>query len=321
VTRWRRPLIVLGAVLLAGAVRLPVEAALTGELRAAGLLAAPLPVGTRDKIGQTSAAVALGGLRTLVATFLNLRAYTYFTETRWDEVASTFDTIVELAPQTIYYWQTGAWHQAYNASSYYLNDSNLPPLRRDAAWRAAVLKGRAFLERGIRNNPGDPKLNAYLGYLLTDHYKARVFRDADATFLAAAEAYQAAADAPDSLPFLRRFQLYALARVAGRQAEALALARRLYQNRGNHTPTLQCVYFVLEVAANPNLIDPAKFALSVFGSPEQAYASLSNYWLRTSERLPVNGVASALKALEDQLAIASDKSVFLQHPVPDAADE
>ena len=209
--RWTRPLIVLAAALLAGAVRLPLEAALTGELRAAGLLAAPLPIATRDKIGQTSAAVALGGLRTLVATFLNLRAYTFFTETRWDDVAGTFDTIVELAPQTIYYWQTGAWHQAYNASSYYLNDSNLPPLRRDAAWRASVHKGRAFLERGIRNNPGDPKLNAYLGYLLTDHYKSRAFRDTDATFLAAAEAYKAAADAPESLPFLRRFQLYALA--------------------------------------------------------------------------------------------------------------
>jgi len=321
VKRWRRPLILLGAVLLTGAVRLPLEAALTAELRAAGLLAAPLPVGTSDKIGQTSAAVALGGLRTLVATFLNLRAYTYFTETRWDDVASTFDTIVELAPQTIYYWQTGAWHQAYNAASYYQNDSHLPPLRRDAAWRAAVLKGREFLERGIRNNPSDPKLNAYLGHLLTDPYKARIFRNADATFLTAAEAYQAAADAPDSLPFLRRFQLYALARVADHRSEALALARQLYQNQGNRTPTLQCVYFVLEVAANPNLIDPATFALSVFGSPEKAYASLSNYWLRTSERLPVHGVASALKALEAQLAIGADKSVFLQHPLQDATDE
>ena len=319
--RCRRPLIAFAALLLAGAVRLPLEAALTGELCAAGLLAPPLPVGTRDKIGQTSAAVALGGLRTLVATFLNLRAYTFFTETRWDDVADTFDTIVELAPQTIYYWQTGAWHQAYNASSYYLNDSNLPPLRRDAAWRASVLKGRAFLERGIRNNPGDPKLNTYLGYLLTDHHKNHAFRDADATFLAAAEAYKVAAAAADSLPFLRRFQLYALARVAGRQAEALVLARQLYQDLGNRTPTLQCVYFVLEAHANPSLIDPAKFAISIFGSAEKAYATLANYWLRGNERLPVHGVARALKALEIQLAIAQDKSVFVQHPVQDAEDE
>jgi len=236
-------------------------------------------------------------------------------------VRRQFDTIVELAPHTIYYWETGAWHQAFNASSYYLNDSNLPPLRRDAAWRAAVLTGLAFLERGIRNNPGDPKLNAYLGFLLTDHNKARAFHDPDGAFLAAADAYKIAAAARDALPYLRRFQLYALARVPSHEGEALVLARQLYENRANHTPTLQCVYFALEVHANRTLIDPGNFAISIFGSPDTAYATLCNYWLRGSERLPVHGVASALKALETKLAIAADKSVFLRHPAQDSEDE
>ncbi len=319
--RWRRPLILVSALLVAGAVRMPVEAAFTRQLRATGLLAAPLPIATRDKIGQTGAAVALGGLRTLVATFLNLRAFTFFTERRWDDVADTFNTIVDLAPRTSYYWETGAWHQAYNASSYYLNDSNLPPLRRDAAWRDSVLKGRGFLERGIRNIPGDPKLNAYLGFLLTDRNKSRAFRDADATFAAAAAAYQIAADAADALPYLRRFQLYALARVPSREAEALALARTLYQTRANRTPTLVCVYFALEVHAGPNIIDPAGFALSLFGSPDNAYKTLATYWLRTGERLPVHGVAAALNALETTLGIPADKSIFLQQPAPDTPDE
>ena len=70
------------------------------ELRAAGLFPPPMEIGTRDRIGQTSSAVALGGLRTLVATFLNLRAFTFFTEQRWDDVEDTFDTIVDLAPRT-----------------------------------------------------------------------------------------------------------------------------------------------------------------------------------------------------------------------------
>ena len=130
--------------------------------------AAPLEIATRDRIGQTSSAVALGGLRTLVATFLNLRAFTYFTEQRWDDVADTYDTIVDLAPHTRYYWETGSWHLAYNAASYYLNDSELPPLRRREAWRASILRGRAFLERGIRNNPDDWSLLANLGMLLSD---------------------------------------------------------------------------------------------------------------------------------------------------------
>lgn len=319
--RWRRPMILLVAALVAGAVRLPIEAGLTKKLEAAGLLPEPLAISTRDRIGQTSSAVALGGLRTLVATFLNLRAFTFFTERRWDDVADTFDLIVDLAPHTVYYWETGAWHQAYNASSYYLYDSGLPPLRRDAAWRASVLKGRAFIERGIRNNPGDPKLNAYLGFLLTDKNKFKAFRDQNANFAAAAEAYRIAADARDSLPFLRRFQLYALARVPGREAEALELARSLYQDRGNHTPTLQCVYFALEMHANPMLADPERLAVSIFGSAEDAYKTLSMYWLRSSERLPVHGVAAALKTLETKLEIPPEKSVFLQHPVEADTDE
>ena len=316
-----RLLILLLALLLAGAVRMPFEAALTVELRSAGLLPAPLAVGTREHIGQTSAAVAFGGLRTLVATFLNLRAFGFFSERRWDDVADTYDMIVDLAPRTIYYWETGAWHQAYDASAYYLYDSELPPLRRNAAWRASVLKGRAFLERGIRNNPGDPDLNKYLGSLLTDRDKSPAFRDVGDTFAAAAEAYRIAADARDSLPFLRRFQLFALARVPGREAEALALARSLYQNRSNRTLTLECVYFTLEVYANPAVIDPERLAIGLFGSAENAYKSLSNYWLRTREHFPVHGVAAALKAFETQLGIPADKSIFLQHPEPDTADE
>jgi hypothetical protein len=318
---WHRPMIVLVAVLLAGAARLPVEVALTGELRAAGLFPAPMAIDTRDRIGQTSAAVALGGLRTLVATFLNLRAFTFFSERRWDDVAETFDTMVDLAPRTDFYWETGAWHQAYNAAAYYQYDADLPPLRRTAAWRAAILRGRAFLERGIRNNPGDAKLNEFLGFLLTDRNKFQAFRDPDATFAAAAAAYKTAADSGEALPKVRRFQLYALARVPSREAEALALARSLYQNPGNHVPTLQCVYFALEVHANPDDIEPLAFALGIFSSPEDAYESLSRYWRRAGENFPVHGVANALKALEVKLAIAPDQSILQQAPTPAPEDE
>ena len=319
--RWRRPLILLLALLASGGLRMPFEAALTRDLQSAGLLSVPMDIGTRDKIGQTSAAVALGGLRTLVATFLHLRAHTFFTELRWDDVAETFHTIVDLAPRTPFYWETGAWHQAYNAAAFYLNDSKLPPLRRKTEWRAAVLRGRAFLERGIRNNPDSPGLHTYLGYLLTDKYKSGAFKDGDGTFSAAADAYQAAADSGKALPYVRRFQLYALARVPSREAEALALARTLYQTSSNRTPTLQAVFFALECHANPSIIDPLRLALSIFESEENAYHNLSNYWLRAKERLPVHGLASVLTSLETTLGIPAQQSIFLQRPVQDTEDE
>lgn len=317
---WQRNGILAVAVLAFGALRLPFEAALGKELRATGLTSAPMEIGTRDRIGQTSSAVALGGLRTLVATFLNLRAFTYFTEQRWDDVAGTFDTIVDLAPRTRYYWETGAWHSAYNAASYYLNDSTTPALRRREAWRASIVRGRAFLERGIRNNPDDWSLHADLGRLLSDSNKFHAFRDLDETFAEAAEAYGRAADTGRALPYVRRAQLYSLARVSGREAEALAQARAMYAQQGNRTPTLMILMVVLEAHENPEM-DVAGRAIEVFKTPEAAYEALSGHWQRTRERFPVFGVAGALEKLEKLLEVPAQESIFNQALQPPAGPD
>ena len=73
--------VVLGlAILAAGAVRMPFERQITDDLYQARLLPPKLEQRTGEKIGQTFSAVSLGGLRTLVATFMNLRAFTFFTD-------------------------------------------------------------------------------------------------------------------------------------------------------------------------------------------------------------------------------------------------
>lgn len=313
---WRKSLILLAALLVFGGLRLHFESGLSKELRAAGLFPPKMEIGTRERIGQTSSAVALGGLRTLVATFLNLRAFTFFTEQRWAEVADTFGTIVDLAPRTRYYWETGSWHQAYNAASYYLNDSELPPLRRREAWRSSILAGRSFLERGIRNNPDDWSLYANLGFLLSDSNKFPAFRDTNVSFFDAAEAYRKAAATGKALGYVKRAHFYSLARVEGREGEALALARSLYaEGVQNHTPTLLILLLVLEAWENPEL-DTGKRSIELFGTPEKAYESLSGHWMRTREKFPVHGVARALESLESLLKISADKSVFNQPPPP-----
>ena len=312
---WRKSLVLTAALLGFGIVRLPYEAGCGRDLRAAGLVPLRLAIGSRERIGQTSSAVALGGLRTLVATFLNLRAFTAFTERRWGDVEDTYDTIVDLAPRTRYYWETGSWHLTYNAASYYLNDSELPPLRRREAWRAYILKGRAFLERGIRNNPGDWHLLANLGFLLTDANKYPAFRDTGAVFAAAAAAYRKSAATGKASDFVPRAWFYSLARVEGREAEALALGRRLYaQGSKNHTPTLLCLLLVLEARENPAM-DVAGRAVELFGSAAKAYDVLCNHWRRTRERFPVYGVAPALESLEKSLSIPNEKSI-LNQPLP-----
>jgi hypothetical protein len=317
---WKIALLVV-ALLAFGAARMSFEVKLGGELRKAGLFPPPLEIGTREKIGQTSSAVALGGLRTLVDTFLNLRAFTFFTEQRWDDVETTFETIVDLAPRTRYYWDTGSWHMAYNAASYYLNDSKLPPLRRREAWRSSILKGRSFLERGIRNNPDDWNLHASLGFLLSDSNKFPAFRDTNESFAAAAEAYRKSAETGKALGYVRRAWLYSLARVVGRESEALALARSLYDaGMQNRTPTLLALLLVLEAHENPSM-DVAQRAVELFGSQEKAYQALCGHWRRTRERFPVFGVAAALESLEKSLSIPAEKSVFNEPPPPPAGPD
>lgn len=314
---WQRNGILTVALLAFGAARMPFEAGLGKELRASGLVPQAMEIDTREKIGQTSSAVALGGLRTLVATFLNLRAFTFFQEQRWDDVADTYDTIVDLAPRTRYYWETGSWHSAYNAASYYLNDSKLPALRRKEAWRASIYRGRAFLERGIRNNPNDWSLLGNLGFLLQDANKFPAFRNTDETFTAAADAYARAAATGRAPAYLRRAGFFALARVSGKEKEALAFARTLYKEPQNRVPTLLTLLLVLEAHENPEM-DTAARAIEIFGTPEKAYEALSNQWFRTRERFPVYGVAKALESLERQLKIPKEDSV-LDKPLPSPA--
>lgn len=314
---WHKNGILTVALLAFGAARMPYEAGVTGDLRAANLLPPKLKIGTMDKIGQTSAAVALGGLRTLVASFLNLRAFGFFEEQRWNDVADTYNMIVDLAPKTTYYWDAGYAHSAYNAASYYMNDSKLTPSRRKHAWRSSILRGRAFLERGLRNNPDDWKLWANLGFLLSDSNKFQAFPNPDLTFTEAAEAYRRAGETGKALEYVKRSEFYALARVSGREKDALALGRSLYQNPRNRTPTLLTLLFVLESHENPEMDKPRR-AIEIFGTPEKAYEALSAHWQRTRERFPVYGVADTLQALEKLLNIPAEKSI-LNQPLPPPA--
>jgi len=303
---------VLGlAVLAAGALRMPFERQLTDDLHEAGLLPPKLEQRTGEKIGQTFSAVSLGGLRTLVATFLNLRAFTFFQEQRWGEVGDTYELIVDLAPRTRYYWDTGSWHQSYNAASYFLYGSELPPLRRKANWRASILRGREFLERGIRNNPHDPILKHRLGTLYSDPNKIAAFGDPGKAYERAYEAYMSAANTPNAPGFSKRFALYSLARVPGREKEALELLKEIEAEGGSLPPTLYGLSYTLRYHETPtrpvmDLID------SVFPSRAAAYEVLGGQWLRTRDRFPLFGVAEGIALLESELKIPRDDSVLKQ---------
>lgn len=312
---------VLGIAILAmGAVRIPFEKGLVDDLRTADLLPPELDVKTTDRIGQTFFAVSLGGMRTLVATIWNLRAFTFFSDQKWADVAECYDLIVDLAPRTQYYWDTGSWHQAYNEASYYLYDSKLPSLRRKQAWKDAILNGRQFVERGIRNNPDDPVLLERLGYLLADSNKIAAFGDIGKSYEESYEAYMSAVALGNARALTTRFALYSLARVPGREKEALAMARKVRSEQNTNSVTLLSVLYTLSYHDDPTrpvdeLID------SIFPSREAAYDALSGLWLRTRDRYPVHGVAQAITLLESDLKVPESDSVLKKKLPPGMSPE
>ena len=303
---------VLGvAMLVAGAVRMPFEQQLTADVKKEKLLSPKLEIGTGEKLGQAFYAVSLGGLRTLIATFLNLRAQGQFEDQKWADVADTYDLIVDLAPRTRYYWDAGSWHLANNASSYYLHDSELSPLRRKILWKSYIQAGRAFLERGIKNNPDHPLLYERLGHLLADPYRIQAFGDTVEAYEASYDAFMAALDTGGARSYTKRAALYSLARVPGREQEALDLLLEIKAESKSLPPSALTLHYVLEYQRNPErpvieLVD------EVFPSRKVSYTILSRIWLRNRERFPMDGVAKAIGLLELEFGIPEEKSILKQ---------
>jgi len=298
----RHLLLALAVLVLGGLAKLPLERALTTDLRERELLRPPLELETTRKLGQGFWAVSLGGLRTLVATVLNLRAQEYFEGQKWTQLTDTFGTIVQLAPFTEYYWDIGAWHMAYNAAAWHQHSSPAPELRRRAEWRNWIERGVDFLEEGLRHNPDDWRLWNNLGRIHSDPNKILDFE-------AAAEAYASAVATGDAPSFVARAEARARARIPGREDAALPLVRRLHDQPGGDLPTMQALRFVLEHRADPER-DLRELALSIFDSPERAWERLGDYYLSIRDRYPMDGVATLLRRLEDELGIPPQRSML-----------
>ncbi|HEY1582896.1 MAG TPA: hypothetical protein VGF73_07350 [Chthoniobacterales bacterium] len=212
---------IIGLLLLGfGALRLPIESSLTAEHRAAHFQTVRLDLDLREQIGQLGFLAALSGFRSLIADIAYLQAHVAWEHTEWGRVLLLFRQATTLQPRSILFWDMAAWHMAWNASVAALRDPALPneALRRKAQHEYFEL-GKEFLERGIRNNSERPQLYESL---------ARLYRDKLQDHAAAAACYAQAASLPGAPQYDKRFAAYELSHVPGREREAYATLRRLY---------------------------------------------------------------------------------------------
>ena len=212
--------VVIAALLIFGAARLPFEKSLEAAHREAGLRSAALNIELREQIGQLAYAAALSGFRSLVAAFLWIEAHTAWEQTAWGRMAGLFQSVTGLQPRSLVYWDLASWHMAWNASIAARDNPKEPSefLRRRAEREYHEI-GRDFLQRGIDNNPDAYLLRERMGIMLRDKFSDHC---------GAADAFAAAAERPDAPPYVKRLAAYELAQCEGREREAYEQLRAIY---------------------------------------------------------------------------------------------
>lgn len=226
-----RGLVALGVLLVVGALKMPVERNLAALHRQEHFGGVEFNLDLREKIGQLGFIAALSGFRAIVADALFIQAYSAWENTQWGRMLLLFRHVTTLQPRVLLFWDTAAWHMAWNASVAAMNDQKQPRLAlRVKAQREYFALGKDFLERGIKNNPDRPELYEALARLYKEKYKDHE---------RASEYYAKAAVLPDAAPFDRRFSAYELSYSEGREREAYERLRHLYdEGPQERLPTL-----------------------------------------------------------------------------------
>ena len=226
-----RGLIALAVLIVMGLLKLPVERDLAALHRQEHFRGVEFNLDLREKLGQLGFIAALSGFRAIVADSLFIQAHAAWEDTQWGRMLLLFRQITTLQPRVLLFWDIAAWHMAWNASVAAMND---PHQRRQAlrikAAREYFALGKDFLERGIKNNPDRPELYEAL---------ARLYRDKYEDHAHASEFFAKAAALPGGHSYAERFAAYELAQCPGREHEAYAQLRALY-DRGEQErlPTL-----------------------------------------------------------------------------------
>jgi tetratricopeptide (TPR) repeat protein len=226
-----RTVLVFVTLVALGALKLPIERDLATLHRQEHFRGVKFNLDLREKLGQLGFIAALSGFRAIVADGLFIQANVAWERTEWGRVLLLFQHATTLQPRVILFWDTAAWHMAWNASVAAINDKTQPRLAlRVKAQREYFALGKDFLERGIKNNPDRYNLYEALARLYKEKYKDHEH---------AAEFYEKAAAFPGAPGFERRFSAYELSYCEGREREAYEQLHQLYdEGPQERLPTL-----------------------------------------------------------------------------------
>jgi len=307
--RWRTKWFILAAiVLVSGLLRSPLERRLTTALREQGFHPHHREAELAEQVGVQGALGMLGGLRYMVAFFLELQAYRHWEPPpQWERLSEAYRLITLLQPKNVESWDDAAWHHIYNASGYYRHDApDLPPLQRELLARQYEERGVEILRDGIRWNPESLELRLKLAHALRERF------DDDC---AAARVYGRAAQLPDAPAFVYRFYGYSLAQCEGRERDAYEVLMRIYEEgrrvlqQGGPMiwkPTLIVELNRLERELDvplseriPERFHEERFRIATPLRPEASYELYRDLYRRQQERPPDQRDRQLIQILKD----------------------
>ena len=296
--------VILITLTLTGILRLSFEDKLSHQMRELELMPIKYDLDTRIALKQTGFTVGFGSLRPTIAAFMAQSAFDDHAKQNWQGLETKFNDIVLLDPKNLYYWDVGSWHMISNASSYYRDNKDLPPIVRKNKFKLYIDKGTDFLERGIKMNPKSWKIRELLARRYADKFRLP-------DYAKAAEQYQILSSLPDVPPakkrYFRRHRLYSLNKIPEQHQQAYDLALKLYnEDPANRYPA---VLTSIWVGQNHPLNKVSKrFTLSeLFGNLKTAYKYLRIRYLYPNKLEPQYGVKQAVQKLESLLHIPNSK--------------
>jgi hypothetical protein len=225
-----RIVLVLAALAVFGIVRAPLEDGVRDRLVATNLLLPPPAKGAFEQMSQSALIGTLGGLRSLVATFLTLEAYDHFSSKSWDQLRQAYLVITNLEPREEANWVAVIWHLGINATANMEIDETLPAFERKRRFNEYALQAIEMAEKGLEQLPQSSAIRLQL---------AEVYREKLKDNCAAARVYGDTIGLPGAPGFVRRFHGYFLARCPGKEQEAYDYLMGLYREGDEqHLPTL-----------------------------------------------------------------------------------
>ncbi|MEM1440731.1 MAG: hypothetical protein AAGF67_00210 [Verrucomicrobiota bacterium] len=225
--RW---VLVVAGLAIFGLVRGPFEEPMRERLIEADLLLPPPAEDAMQQMSQSALMGTLGGLRTLVSSYLVLEAFGHFSLKEWEDLRRSYAIITSLEPRDENHWRDVVWHLGINATANMELDETIPEFERKRRFNEYAIDAIKLAEQGIQQNPESVIIRQQL---------AEVYREKLKDYCAVAKIYQELVELPGSPQYSDRFVGYFLAQCPGREREAYDHLRRLYyEGKHNHTASL-----------------------------------------------------------------------------------